>query len=83
MALGGAAVACKAPEDENRFRKAVAENLCPDDSQPVMDMLSATEQEDGVWLVSKDTGAQGDDWNIQAQNEEGNAVLNSTEPICT
>jgi hypothetical protein len=91
--MGAATLACSPPEDENRFQKAVAENLCPDDPQPVMDMLSATEQSDGVWLVTKDTGehagaswlvteAAGDTWNFEAQNEEGNAVLNSTEPTC-
>ena len=87
-------VACKPPETENRYRKAVAENLCPDDPQPVMDMLSATEQEEHVWLVTKDTGthagatflvteAEDNERNIQAQNEAANAILNSTEPICT
>lgn len=92
--LVAAVVACSPPETENRFQKAVAENLCSDDPQPVMDMLSAIEQEDGVWLVTKDTGdhagaawlvteAEGNSWNIGAQNEQGNAVLNSTEPICS
>ncbi len=88
------AVACKPPETENRFRKAVAESLCPDDPQPVMAMLTATEQEDDTWLVTKDSGAsagasflvteaEGNDRNIQAQNEEANAILNSPDPTCT
>jgi hypothetical protein len=94
LLAAAALVACSPPETENRFQKAVAENLCPDDPQPVMDMLSATEQEEHVWLVTKDSGdhagaswlvteAEGNSWNFEAQNEEGNTVLNSSEPTCS
>lgn len=59
-----------------------------------MDMLSATEQEEHVWVVTKATGdhagaawlvtdAEDNNWNFEAQNEEANAILNSPDPTCS